>query len=77
MRYRVNIGLRYPVGPGLDAVRRAGGLKGLTDDQRAALTFAEPAVGTVVDDVPVESAAWLVEQGVLTPLADEEATDGE
>lgn len=75
MRYRVNAGVRYPIS-GLEAIRAAGGLRGLSDEARAGVRFAQRAPGDIVADVPLESVAWLVEQGILTPMAHEEPTDG-
>jgi hypothetical protein len=75
MRYRVNTGLRYPIA-GIDAIRAAGGLRNMDQTARAAVRFVDRKPGDIVSDVPRESVAWLVEQGALTPVKDQEPTHG-
>lgn len=71
-RYRVLAdGLDWPVGASLDLVRERGGRSRLTAEEQAALECCRPACGEIVDSVPPESAAWLVEQGYLDPDAEE------
>ena len=62
--YRVlSSGLSWPIGTSLTKVKKAGGLSRMTDEERAALKFRTPTVGTVVDDLPESSAKWLLDQG--------------
>lgn len=70
MRYRVLIGVVYPTGESLALVRARGGLSQMTQDERTGLVLTRPNVGDVVSDVPAESVAWLLEQGVIEAVED-------
>lgn len=68
--YRVLIPLRYPVGPSLDRVRKAGGLSRLSADERASVVMVERQAGVIVSDVPSESVRWLIDQGYLAEMTE-------
>ena len=45
-------GLTYPVGASVDLINEAGGIRNLTEEQRASLTMKRVAPGDRCDDVP-------------------------
>lgn len=68
-RFRVRAGRpSWPTGKSLALVVDRGGIKKLTDEERASLELRRPHHGEEVDDVPLASVEWLVEQGYIEPV---------
>ena len=70
MTYRACVDLTYPDAASLPAVRAAGGLKALAAADPAAFTRVQASLrhvqaGETCDDVPEESVAWMLAQGLL------------
>ena len=70
MRYRACVDLTYPDAASLPAVRAAGGLKVLAAADHEAFTRVQAAMrhvtaGETCDDIPEESVAWMLAQGLL------------
>lgn len=54
-RLKAKVGLMYPVGAGLAALRAAGGFSRMTPEARAAVEFKRVQPGEYCDDIPTES----------------------
>ncbi len=72
-RLKAIIGLDYPEpGKSLELVRRAGGRKKLSPEDRAKVRIREVAPGDWCDDLPVESRAHLIAKGSVVVVQIEE-----
>lgn len=69
--HRALTGLAYPtVRAAIERIKRG---EAVPWDERG---IREVAAGTVVDDVPPESVAWLLEQGCIEPVTAGGDADG-
>lgn len=65
-RLRAIRGLVYPADPeSLHLVRAAGGVSQLSADARARVRLKDVAAGDWCDDLPDESQAWCLAQGLV------------
>lgn len=67
-KYRVLVGLRYPANPKEMRRKKLG---------EWPIEFANREPGEVVDDIPPESAKWLLADGLIEPVAAKSATKKE